>query len=298
MEYARIRKEESEMERKMFQVVTQEDIKRLGLDRKGKWQYTVKDLEKLPEWVHAELIDGEIFVRMTSPATIHQDILMGLSFQVELYIQKKKGKCHVFQAPFGVQPKKDDYNYVEPDITLICNDEVLNRKGCFGAPDLVIEIVSPSNRKMDYVRKLTLYRETGVREYWIVDPKHEQVTVYDFEHGGEPTLHPFSERIKVGVYDDLYLDIANRHNTLEEVLSEERQTSLADGLEEGRAEGLADGLKQGRTEGLADGLKQGRAEGESKFAELAAFLLREGRTDDLSRAASDAAYREQLYQQM
>ena len=233
MEYARIRKEEPEMD------LTHEDLVRLGLTRKGKWQYTIADIEALPEGVRAELIDGELFVRLKTPETIHQDILMGLSFQVEFYIQKKKGKCHVFPAPFGVRIKNDIHNYVEPDITLICDDEKLERNGCHGAPDFVVEIVSPSNRKMDYVRKLALYRETGVREYWIVDPKHEQVTVYDLEHEKEPVLHSFTERIRVGVYDDLYLDVANRHSVLDEAFAEERRASHAKGHAEGRAEGLA-----------------------------------------------------------
>ncbi len=282
--------------------LTEEDLVRMGLNRKGKWQYTITDIEALPEEVFAELIDGELFVRMESPSERHQDILVGLCFQIEAHIQRKKGRCRVYTAGLGVRIKKDIHNYVLPDITLVCDTEKLDQKGCYGAPDFVVEVVSSSNRKMDYVRKLALYQEAGVREYWIVDPKHEQVTVYDLEHEKEPVLHPFSERIKVGVYGDLYLDIANCHNTLEEILSEERKTSLADGLEEGRAEGLADGLEKGRAEGLADGLEKGRAEGiaegESKFAELAAFLLQEGRADDLSRAAVDAAYRDKLYQQM
>lgn len=91
------------------------------------------------------------FCQMTTPLTIHQDILMGLSLQVELYIQKKMGECWIFSAQFGVQPKKDICNYVEPDITLICDDEKLEKGGCYGALDFVIEIVSPSNRKFDYV---------------------------------------------------------------------------------------------------------------------------------------------------
>lgn len=273
MEYAKIRNEEAEMD------LTEQDLVRLGLTRQGKWQYTISDIEALPENVRAELIDGELFVKMNTPETIHQDILMGLSFQVELYIQKKKGKCHVFPAPFGVQIKKDIYNYVEPDITLICDDEKLNRQGCYGAPDFVVEIVSPSNRKMDYVRKLALYREAGVREYWIVDPKHEQVTVHDLANEKEPVLHPFSERIKVGIYDDLYLDIANRHGILEEVIAEEWETSREEGREKGLAEGRAEGLE----------------EGEARLAGLTAILLQEGRTDDLARAVTDLAYREKLY---
>lgn len=274
MEYARIRKEDTEMD------LTEQDLVRLGLTRKGKWQYTVADIEALPEGVRAEIIDGEMFVRMTTPSTTHQGLLGNLFFQIKRYILEKEGKCEVYPAPFGVRIKKDIHNYVEPDISLICDDEKLDPKGCFGSPDLVIEIVSPSNRKMDYVRKLALYREAGVREYWIVDPKHERVTVYDLEHGKEPQLRPFSERIKVGVYDDLYLDVTERSVDLGKALTEERQADRAKAHAEGHTEGHTEGLK----------------EGEARLAKLTAILLQEGRMDDLTRALADTEYREELYQ--
>lgn len=120
-----------------------------------------------------------------------------------------------------------------PDIARICDTEKVDQKGCHGAPDFVVEVVSLWNRKNDYVRKLALYHEAGVREYWIVDPKHEQVTVYDWEKSDSPTLYPFSERIEVGVYDDLYPDLANRYGTLGEVLAEERQNALKQGMQQG-----------------------------------------------------------------
>lgn len=81
-------------------------------------------------------------------------------------------------------------------------------KGCQGAPDWVIEIVSPSSKKMDYVRKPILYREAGVREYWIVDPKRETVTVYEQEQWAGPVCHPFTKEIKVGIYEDLSLQFS------------------------------------------------------------------------------------------
>lgn len=224
MEYARMKEEEFTM--------------RLDLTRKGKWQYTVADIEALPEEIRAELIDGELFI-MDAPGLDHQDILMGLSFQIELYIQRKKGKCRIVPAPFGVYIKKDIHNYVEPDISLICDEEKLDRKGCHGAPDLVIEIVSPSSGRMDYIRKLALYQEAGVREYWIVDPNHREVTVYALEHREMPVQFSFSERIKVGVYDDLYLDLENLHGTLDEVLVEERQEAIQQGIQDGIQQGLA-----------------------------------------------------------
>lgn len=193
----------------------------------------------------------------------------------------REGACEVFPAPFGVCIKDDIHNYVEPDISLICNDDILRRNSCYGPPDLVIEIVSPSNRKMDYVRKLALYRTSGVREYWIVDPRHETVTVYDLEHGKEPVLYPFSERIKVGGYDDLYLDVTAKSAELGKNLQEERMARQAKAHAEGHAEGRAEGLK----------------EGEARLARLTTLLLQEGRTNDLTRALSDLECRDTLYRE-
>lgn len=97
-------------------------------------------------------------------------------------------------APFAVYVKDDIRNYVEPDISVICDRDKLDETGCHGAPDWVIEIVSPSSKHMDHVRKLELYREAGVREYWIVDSLKGSVSVYDLEGGKEPEIYSFAER--------------------------------------------------------------------------------------------------------
>lgn len=188
MNYAQLRKEEC-------------------MERKGKTGYTIADIEALPDGERAELIDGEMFM-MATPMTVHQRVLVKLIFEIETYIRKNKGNCELLPAPFGVYIKKDDRNYVEPDISVICHEDKLDEKGCHGAPDWVIEIVSPSSRKMDYVRKTTLYQETGVREYWIVDPQKESVTIYKANQWNAPACHSFSERIQVGIYEDLYLEFA------------------------------------------------------------------------------------------
>lgn len=186
MEYARMEREEH------FMAI------------KGGKGYTTADIEALPEGERAELIDGEMF-RMDTPARIHQEILVALMWEIQSYIKNKKGNCRLYPAPFGVYIKKDNRNFVIPDISVICDRDKLNEKGCLGAPDWAIEIVSPSSVKMDYERKTVLYREAGVREYWIVDSDQKAVTVYDFEHNAEAVQYPFSERIKVGIYEDLYL---------------------------------------------------------------------------------------------
>lgn len=91
---------------------------------------------------------------------------------------------------------------------MICDEKKLDEKGCHGAPDWVIEIVSPTSGQMDYVQKLAIYQTTDVREYWIVDPQRETVTVYDMEHSKEAEEHAFSEQFKAGIYEDLYLKLA------------------------------------------------------------------------------------------
>lgn len=127
--------------------------------------YTEDDYYNLPENVRAELIDGQIYY-MSAPSKIHQEILMFLSKTIANYIDSKKGPCKVYPAPFAVKLFVDDNRTVaEPDISVICDPNKLTDRGCTGAPDWIVEIVSPSNSRHDYVRKLNLYMDAGVREY-------------------------------------------------------------------------------------------------------------------------------------
>lgn len=177
------------------------------MEIRGGKDYTIADIEALPEGERAELIDGEMF-RMDAPTWTHQSILVKLVLRIGTYIEQNRGKCRVIPAPFAVYIKKDSRNYVEPDISVICDDEKKSEKGCQGAPDWVIEILSLSSMKMDCERKVKLYRESGVREYWIVDAERETVTVYDFEHRKEAVHYTFSERIKAGIFESLCLDFS------------------------------------------------------------------------------------------
>lgn len=100
----------------------------------GENKYTVADIEALPERERAELIDGEMFM-MAAPALVHQDMLMWLGTRIRNYIAEHKGECRVLPAPFAVYIKKDQYNYVEPDISVVCDRDKLDNKGCHGAPE-------------------------------------------------------------------------------------------------------------------------------------------------------------------
>ena len=133
---------------------------------------------------------------------------MELSATLRDYIRKNTGNCKVYPAPFAVFLGEDNKNYVEPDISVICDKNKLTDKGCSGAPDWVIEITSPSNPQMDYGVKLFKYRTAGVREYWIVDPQKRTVMVYDFEKEKESNLYTFDEDINVCIYDDFTINVA------------------------------------------------------------------------------------------
>ncbi|MCM1025706.1 MAG: Uma2 family endonuclease [Roseburia sp.] len=161
--------------------------------------YTIDDIYALPDGKRAELIDGEIY-DMAPPSTKHQRLVHFFDREIGNYIEERNGKCEVFPAPFAVFLNQDDINYVEPDLSVVCDPEKLDEKGCHGAPDWIIEIVSPSSRSMDYFRKLFKYQASGVREYWIVDPAKTRVMVYSFE---KETVedYPFGEEIPVGIYE-------------------------------------------------------------------------------------------------
>ena len=166
--------------------------------------YTLDDIYALPDGTRAELIDGQLYY-MAPPNRRHQRILLSLSRTIASYIDRKGGSCEVDIAPFAVFLNEDDKNYVEPDISVICSPDKLNDKGCTGAPDWVIEIVSPGSRKIDYFTKLFKYRTAGVREYWIVDPEKSRIMVYNFELE-DTTEYAFTDSVKAGIYEDLTID--------------------------------------------------------------------------------------------
>lgn len=170
-------------------------------------QYTIDDIYALPDGQRAELIDGQMYM-MAPPTRKHQQILLSLSRRIADYIDRKGGACEVNIAPFAVFLNADDKNYVEPDISVVCSPEKLTDKGCNGAPDWIIEIVSPGSRRTDYFTKLFKYRTSGVREYWIVDPDKNRITVYTFE-SEDTAEYTFTDSVKTGIYEDLEIDFNN-----------------------------------------------------------------------------------------
>lgn len=170
--------------------------------------YTTDYIYSLPEGQRAELINGTLY-NMAPPNRLHQDIVMNLSAEIRDYIKKNNGSCKVYPAPFAVFLNNDNQTYVEPDISVICDKSKLDDRGCNGAPDWIIEVVSQSTKRMDYGIKLFKYRTAGVREYWIVNPLNKTVNVYDLLTNELTDQYDFNDNIPVCIYKDLTINFAN-----------------------------------------------------------------------------------------
>lgn len=168
---------------------------------------TLEQYELLPEDIRAEVFDGTLY-NMASPSQDHQTISMELSTILHTFIKNRKSPCKVFHAPFDVKLNDHPLTVVQPDLMIICDKNKLDGRRCNGAPDFIIEIVSPGNPADDYIRKLYYYKNYGVREYWIVDPQRKNVTVYYFEGDILNVPYTFDSVIKVNIYDDLFIDFS------------------------------------------------------------------------------------------
>ena len=173
--------------------------------------YTYADYKswELAEGERFELIYGEAYA-MSAPNTRHQEILGGIFNQFYTYLSGKP--CKVYPAPFDVRlfykENEGDDTVVQPDITVICDEKKRGYEGCRGAPDLIIEILSPSNTAIEMERKLKLYQDAGVREYWIVDPENMGLTVYRFELGAVLLFtYKKDAAAPVGIFPDLKISL-------------------------------------------------------------------------------------------
>jgi Uma2 family endonuclease len=162
-------------------------------EKKQDLYYTYKDYLDTDEDYRAEIIDGQIYA-MSPPSRYHQKISQKLSLKLGNFLEGKA--CEIYYAPFGVRlfPKDDlsDDTYFEPDITVVCDRTKLDDRGCNGPPDMIIEIMSPSNRQNDLLVKFRKYLQAGVREYWIVNPEEKTVHVCILDN----------RQYRVSVYDE------------------------------------------------------------------------------------------------
>ena len=160
--------------------------------------YTMEDIEALPEGQRAELVNGQIYM-MTPPKRLHQRISARIHQALLNHIDEENLRCESYAAPFGVWPFADDKTYVEPDISVICDESKLDDDGCKGAPDFVIEIISQSETKDDISRKFRIYHRAGVKEYWTIYSKERQIAKFLFKPELSFGLFSFDEDIPVSI---------------------------------------------------------------------------------------------------
>ena len=171
----------------------------------------VEDVLALSEGQRAELFDSEMAARAIPTAT-HQGIIGCLFTEIAVYLRAKDEHCRIMMSPFAVFLKDDGRDYLEPDITVVCDEGRLDEEGCHGAPDWVIEVVSPTSRALDYGKKLGAYIDAGVREYWIVDSEKKMIVKYYLEQPDIPIIHHFGDVVKPGIYNDLAIDTSKLEN--------------------------------------------------------------------------------------
>lgn len=149
---------------------------------------------------------GELRISAALPTATHQSIAGCLLTEISVYLKAREPKCRAVAAPFAVFFQNSGRDCVQPDIVVVQDEEKLDEEGCHGAPDWVIEIVSPDSRELDYGQKLGIYINEGVREYWIVDPEKKLIIAYYLEHPDVPVLYHFGDIAKPAVYPDLVID--------------------------------------------------------------------------------------------
>lgn len=178
--------------------------------------YTYADYLRWDDNKRYELYNGIVYEMLPAPSRRHQEVSANLLFQFKRFLHGKP--CKVYHAPFDVRLPKSEreiadneiYTVVQPDIVVVCDLQKLDERGCIGAPDLIVEILSPSNSKNDIDDKFTLYEEAGVREYWIVHPLEETLLIYHLnEHGKYVYQNIYSNmsQVTVGIFENIIIDL-------------------------------------------------------------------------------------------
>ena len=163
-------------------------------------EYTLTDYYQIPDERRVELIDGVIY-DMSAPGCDHQLIAGLIHARLLAHVSSRKGTCLPMISPVDVQLDCDEKTMVQPDVVVVCDRSKVIRRCIYGAPDLVIEILSPSTRRKDVTIKLNKYIAAGVREYWIIDPDQCRVLVYDFSAAIYPVIYGFDAKIPVAIWD-------------------------------------------------------------------------------------------------
>ncbi|MCQ2510521.1 MAG: Uma2 family endonuclease [Lachnospiraceae bacterium] len=192
-------------------MILKEEPAQYGISAQEKTSYTLEDYLALPEEERVELIDGQ-FYDMAAPTSVHQAIGGYIHSVLLSHVLEKKGPCMPMISPVDVQLDCDDKTVVQPDVMIICDRSKFQNGRVFGAPEFLVEVLSPSTRKKDMQLKLYKYANAGVKEYWMVDPVKKYVVVYDMENLDLPKLYSFEEQVPVGIWDgECRIDLAEMY---------------------------------------------------------------------------------------
>jgi len=177
-------------------------------------RFTYKDYLTWPKTQPGEILKGVAYARSPAPSVQYLEVLGNLYLAFGNYLRNKQGR--VFPFPFEVrlpenpeQKDEDIQTVVQPDLTVVCNEERLDEKGCKGAPDLIIEVLAENTLHRDLYIKLRLYEKAGVPEYWVVHPKDKTALVFILEGDtyNAPSLYRAEDEITVGVFPDLKISL-------------------------------------------------------------------------------------------
>lgn len=194
-------------------------------EKKSDYKYSYADYLSWPDEERWEIIDGVPYNMSPAPNPRHQEILVELTRQIANFLRKKY--CRVYAAPFDVrfydadEASVDDdklTTVVQPDIAVICEPEKIDERGCKGAPDICIEILSESTSYKDQTVKLKLYEKHGVKEYWLVNPGNGTIVVYSLKEGsyGKPAYYMKDDVVETPVLPGLRITLPDVFSSFEE----------------------------------------------------------------------------------
>lgn len=178
----------------------QEEAAAFFTGEKKQGEYTLEDYYALPDDLRVELIDGVFFV-MDAPSVFHQLLGGEIYRQIANFVMERKGPCMPLISPVDVQLDCDERTMVQPDVLILCNQSKNIKHHIYGAPDFIVEVLSPSTRRKDMTIKLTKYEKAGVREYWMIDPRGKRIITYFFESETSPVIYGFEDKIPIRIYD-------------------------------------------------------------------------------------------------
>jgi len=180
-------------------------------------RYTYADYLTWLDDKRRELINGFIKIMSPAPRPLHVEVSSNIMGELRIIVKRNKGKCKVYHAPFDVRfPRNGETandkidTVVQPDVCVVCDLSKIDKRGCCGAPDMVVEVLSLSTAKKDMTEKFTLYEEFGVKEYWIVNPDEQAILSFILQESGkynEGTLYSLEEKIPVYIFDNYLIDL-------------------------------------------------------------------------------------------